>query len=164
MRALIRRYIEEAATQEWPILAQHTATLRITPGALAEALHETEGQKTARREIGRNGTGCSDECPRTVACPQQERRNLVAMIIFDPALGRGVQMIIDLDSWEAGYDDGLRGRPSQCVAGLDGFSYSSGYCQARAYRRGTRQAVRYPQSSTQRAFQRRGGRSRLIVL
>jgi hypothetical protein len=41
MRALIRRYIEEAATQEWPMLAQHTATLRITPRALAEALHLT---------------------------------------------------------------------------------------------------------------------------
>jgi len=58
MRALIRRYIEEAATQEWLMLAQHTATLRITPRALAEALHmtlaltpETEGQKTAQREI-----------------------------------------------------------------------------------------------------------------
>jgi Protein of unknown function (DUF4239) len=58
MRALIRRYIEEAATREWLMLAQHTATLRITPRALAEALHmtlaltpETEGQKTAQREI-----------------------------------------------------------------------------------------------------------------
>src|SRR5947208_15504497 len=58
MRALIRRYIEEVATQEWPMLAQHAATLKITPRALAEALHltlaltpETEGQKTAQREI-----------------------------------------------------------------------------------------------------------------
>jgi Protein of unknown function (DUF4239) len=58
MRALIRRYIEEVASQEWPMLARHTATLRITPPALAEALHltlaltpETEGQKTAQREI-----------------------------------------------------------------------------------------------------------------
>ena len=58
MRALIRRYIEEVATQEWPMLARHTATLRITPRAVAEALHltlaltpETEGQKTAQREI-----------------------------------------------------------------------------------------------------------------
>jgi len=58
MRGLIRRYIEEAATPEWPMLAQHTATLRITPRALAEALHltlaltpETEGQKTSQREI-----------------------------------------------------------------------------------------------------------------
>jgi hypothetical protein len=38
MRALIRRYIEEAATQEWSMLAQRTATLKITPRALAEAL------------------------------------------------------------------------------------------------------------------------------
>jgi hypothetical protein len=29
-------------------------------------------------------------------------------------------MIIDLDSWEAGYEDGLRGRPSQCTTDLDG--------------------------------------------
>jgi hypothetical protein len=43
-------------------------------------------------------------------------------------------MIIDLDSWEAGYDDGLLGRPSQCTPGLDRFSYSSGYCQARECR------------------------------
>src|SRR5262245_4608351 len=58
MRTLIHRYIEEVATQEWPTLARHTATLRITPLALAEALHltlaltpTTEGQKTAQREI-----------------------------------------------------------------------------------------------------------------
>jgi len=49
---------------------------------------------------------------------------------------RGKQMIVDLESWEAGYDDGLRGRPSQCTSGLDRFSYSSGYFQARAYRKG----------------------------
>ena len=36
-------------------------------------------------------------------------------------------MIVDLESWEEGYDDGLRGRPSQCTPSLDRFSYSSGY-------------------------------------
>jgi hypothetical protein len=41
-------------------------------------------------------------------------------------------MIIDLDSWEAGYYDALAGRPSQCTASLDQISYSSGYGQARA--------------------------------
>ena len=58
MRALVRRYIAEAATQEWPMMAQQVATLRITPHDLAEALHltlaltpESEGQKTAQREI-----------------------------------------------------------------------------------------------------------------
>src|SRR5260370_8162121 len=58
MRALIRRYIEEAATQEWLMLAQHTATLRITPRALADALHmplaltpRTEGPKTPHLQI-----------------------------------------------------------------------------------------------------------------
>ena len=73
-------------------------------------------------------------------------------------------MIIDLDSWEAGYDDGLLGRPSQCMPGLDRFSYSSGYFQARAYRAGTQEAPRHARSSTQRAAQRRGGSARLIIV
>ena len=73
-------------------------------------------------------------------------------------------MIIDLDSWEAGYDDGLLGRPSQCMPGLDLVSYSSGYFQARAYHYGTKEAPRYARSSTQRAAQRHGGSSRLIII
>jgi len=36
-------------------------------------------------------------------------------------------MIIDLDSWEAGYSDALLGCPSQCTANFDQVSYSSGY-------------------------------------
>ncbi len=58
LRALIRRYIEEAATQEWPMMAQRAATLRITPRPLAEAVQLTlalapssQGQQTAQREI-----------------------------------------------------------------------------------------------------------------
>ena len=70
-------------------------------------------------------------------------------------------MIVDLESWEAGYDDGLRGRPSQCTPGHDRFSYSSGYFQARAYRKETPRCAR---SSTQRAAQRHGGSSRLIII
>jgi hypothetical protein len=57
-RALIRRHIDQAATQEWPTMARGTATLRFTPPLLAEALLLTlaltpniEGQKTAQREI-----------------------------------------------------------------------------------------------------------------
>jgi hypothetical protein len=75
-------------------------------------------------------------------------------------------MIVDLESWEAGYDDGLLGRPSQCASGLDRFSYSSGYVQARACRAGTREDLRrrYTRSSTQRAPQRHGGGSRLIII
>jgi hypothetical protein len=73
-------------------------------------------------------------------------------------------MIVDLESWEAGYDDGLRGRASQCTPGLDRFSYSSGYFQARASRKGTQEAPRYDRSSTQRAAQRHGGSSRLIII
>lgn len=37
LRGLIRRHIQEAATQEWPMMAKHTATLRITSHPLAEA-------------------------------------------------------------------------------------------------------------------------------
>ena len=81
-----------------------------------------------------------------------------------PVRQRGEQMIVDLESWEAGYDDGLRGRPSQSTPGLDRFSYSSGYFQARAYRYGTKEAPRYARSSTQRAAQRHGGSSRLIII
>jgi hypothetical protein len=42
-------------------------------------------------------------------------------------------MTIDLDSWESGYADGQCGRPLQCPTNLDCFSYSSGYCEGRAY-------------------------------
>jgi hypothetical protein len=38
VRALVREYIEKAATKEWQTMAQQTATLRITPPSLAEAL------------------------------------------------------------------------------------------------------------------------------
>jgi hypothetical protein len=81
-----------------------------------------------------------------------------------PLRQRGKQMIVDLESWEAGYYDGLRGRPSQCTPGHDRFSYSSGYFQARAYRKETPEAPRCARSSTQRAAQRHGGSSRLIII
>ena len=58
LRALIRRHIEQAVTQEWPMMARGTATLRFTPPLLAEALQltlaltpDSEGQKNAQREI-----------------------------------------------------------------------------------------------------------------
>jgi len=75
-------------------------------------------------------------------------------------------MIVDLDSWEAGYDDGLLGRPSQCTPGLDRFSYSSGYVQAHACRAATQEDLRrrYTRSSAQRAAQPHGGGSRLIII
>jgi hypothetical protein len=76
----------------------------------------------------------------------------------------GEAMIVDLESWEAGYDDGLVGRPSQCTQGLDQVSYSSGYFQARACRAETQETPRYALSSTQRAAQRRGGSARLIII
>jgi energy-converting hydrogenase Eha subunit C len=58
LRGLIRRYIADAATQEWSMMANRTANLRAIPGVLAEALQATlalmpnsEGQKTAQREM-----------------------------------------------------------------------------------------------------------------
>ena len=67
-------------------------------------------------------------------------------------------MVIDLDSWEMGYADGLNGRPSQDQASLDPSSYSSGYVQGRA------EEPRHPQSSRRQAAQWRGAGSRLIIL
>jgi hypothetical protein len=58
LRDLVRRHIQEAATVEWPLMASRTASLAITPHALAQALQLTlsltphsEGQATAQREI-----------------------------------------------------------------------------------------------------------------
>jgi hypothetical protein len=58
LRGLIRDYITETANQEWTMMAQNTATLRITPQPLAEALQTTlalspsnPGQQIAQREI-----------------------------------------------------------------------------------------------------------------
>jgi len=58
LRGLIRRHIEQAVTDEWPMMARGTATLRFAPPSLGEALKLTlaltpnsEGQKTAQREI-----------------------------------------------------------------------------------------------------------------
>ena len=51
-RELIRRYVADVATQEWPMMAQGKANLRATPGVLVEALQvslalipDSEGQK-----------------------------------------------------------------------------------------------------------------------
>jgi Protein of unknown function (DUF4239) len=59
LRALIRRHIEVAATQEWPMMVHRTAaTMNITPHHLDEALQLTlaltpsgQGQQIAQREI-----------------------------------------------------------------------------------------------------------------
>jgi hypothetical protein len=58
MRALVRRYIEVTATEEWPMMARHTARPRITSAPLAEAMRlalslrlQNRGQETAQREI-----------------------------------------------------------------------------------------------------------------
>ena len=58
IRQLIRRYIADAAAQEWPMMAQGSATPTAIPSVLADALQATlalnpssEGQKTAQREI-----------------------------------------------------------------------------------------------------------------
>jgi hypothetical protein len=69
----------------------------------------------------------------------------------------GALMIIDLYSWEAGYAEGRRGRPSQCPDNLDKLSYSSGYCEGRAVRVGTSRKtprLRYGPSAIQRRLKR----------
>jgi hypothetical protein len=58
MRRLIRNQIEQAATQEWPAMSRHSATLTMIPTPLTEALQlalslapHGEGQVIAQREI-----------------------------------------------------------------------------------------------------------------
>jgi hypothetical protein len=41
LRELIRRYIADVATQEWPMMAHRSATLRAIPGVITEALQAT---------------------------------------------------------------------------------------------------------------------------
>jgi Protein of unknown function (DUF4239) len=58
LRNLIRRYIDDAATREWPMMGRHAATLAPVPRLLVEALQltlaltpDSEGQRIAQREI-----------------------------------------------------------------------------------------------------------------
>jgi hypothetical protein len=58
VRALVRGYIEDATTHEWPMMARQTASLSITPRSLAELLQLTlaltpgsQGQQIAQREM-----------------------------------------------------------------------------------------------------------------
>jgi hypothetical protein len=58
LESLIRSHIQEAATNEWPMMAHQTSTLTMVPRQLAEALQLTlalkpssQGQEIAQREI-----------------------------------------------------------------------------------------------------------------
>jgi Protein of unknown function (DUF4239) len=58
LHTLVRRYITETVTQEWPAMARQHATLTISPPALEQALQLTlalpprgEGQATAQRDM-----------------------------------------------------------------------------------------------------------------
>ena len=58
LRGLVRRYIEETVTREWPMLARHAATLGASPAPLTEALQQVlalapgnPGQQIAQHEI-----------------------------------------------------------------------------------------------------------------
>jgi hypothetical protein len=66
-----------------------------------------------------------------------KRRPLILFLCQHVVHGAKMIINIDLDSWEAGYTDGHFGRPSQCPASLDSFSYSTGYCVGRAGHAGT---------------------------
>ena len=49
LRGLIRRYIADAATQEWAMMANRTANLRVIPGVLAEAIQTTLAHRRAAK-------------------------------------------------------------------------------------------------------------------
>lgn len=58
LRDLTRRHIQDAVTYEWPMMARQSASLAVTPVALAEELQlilsvtpHSQGQVTAQREI-----------------------------------------------------------------------------------------------------------------
>jgi uncharacterized membrane protein len=58
LRDLVRGYVEQAVTVEWPMMAHQTASLRASPAALTEVLQlvvamtpQGAGQQTAQREI-----------------------------------------------------------------------------------------------------------------
>ncbi|MCK1713303.1 MULTISPECIES: DUF4239 domain-containing protein [unclassified Bradyrhizobium] len=58
LRGLVRDYVGQAVTAEWPMMAHQEVTLKATPPALAEALHlvvamtpQGPGQETIQREI-----------------------------------------------------------------------------------------------------------------
>jgi hypothetical protein len=58
LRDLIRNFIQDAVTQEWPAMARRNATLALAPARLVEALRLTlslaprgEGQVAAQREL-----------------------------------------------------------------------------------------------------------------
>jgi hypothetical protein len=58
LQGLVRDYVQQAATVEWPMMAHQTATLHTTPGPLIEALQlvlsrptTSSGQQVAQHEI-----------------------------------------------------------------------------------------------------------------
>jgi hypothetical protein len=58
VRASIRRYIQEVTTQEWPLMAQRSATLQLAARPLLDVLQldlslepDNEGQELAQREM-----------------------------------------------------------------------------------------------------------------
>jgi hypothetical protein len=58
LRRLVRRHIEDTATQEWPMMSRHTASLSAVPQQLAEAIRvslaltpSSPGQEIAQRGI-----------------------------------------------------------------------------------------------------------------
>jgi hypothetical protein len=80
---MIRRHIEEAATQEWPLMASSEETLRLTPRPLTEALKLTlalapnnHGQQTAQREIV-NALGNAFDARRQRIITSQSKVNLL---------------------------------------------------------------------------------------
>jgi hypothetical protein len=97
LRNLVRRHIEYAVAQEWPMMARGTATLRFTPPSLGEALHLTlglsansDGQKAAQNAITTSFETAFDARRQRVIISQSEV-NLVKWLCL---LGQAAVMLI----------------------------------------------------------------------
>jgi hypothetical protein len=122
--------------------SQHAAQPALTrhPSNIASPKSRSKSRpKSPRRRIrgrGIRGFFCW-LCPDCNTCA--ENRSLCSALLAPWGLGMGVNMIIDLDSWESGYADGRLGRAASCPPGFDPVSYASGYREAQAYLAGYRQ-------------------------
>src|SRR5262249_28230593 len=89
------RYIEDAATQEWPMMARGSATLRvIPPGPLAEALELTlgevpgaQGHENAQRAIVAALENAFDARRQRILISRSEGNGVNGLCLFLQAAG-----------------------------------------------------------------------------
>src|SRR5712675_1033851 len=85
LRNLIRRYIEETTTQEWPMMAQGAATLKATPSSLAEALqisYAVGGKQYIALTAGFGGMASDDYAPTFGGVYKSMPRDDGALIVY----------------------------------------------------------------------------------